>query len=132
MNERAQKMMRNYLEMCCNDIVQVVEEKDSHAEIIDLDMIGSKKLLEKRLAQQPSKSIIALSIQPVSVDDIIYVKKPVEIPSIVDAIKTVKKDLLSGAKKRTRINANNNDTVSKLLKLSENNLGSESEETASR
>jgi hypothetical protein len=133
MNDRAQKMMANYLEMCCHDIALVVEESESDAEIIDLDTMGSKNIYEKRLAQQPSKPIIALSVQPVSADNVIYVKKPVDIPSIVDAIKSVKKDILSSAKKRSRIekytgNAEDANTVSKLVKLSEKNEESETEE----
>lgn len=133
MNDRAQKMMANYLEMCCHDIALVVEESKSDAEIIDLDMMGSKKLYEKRLEQQPSKPIIALSVQPVLADNVTYVKKPVDIPSIVDAIKAVKKDILSRVKKRARIdkyteNAEDAGAVSKLVKLSENNEGSETEE----
>ena len=130
MNDRAQKMMANYLEMCCHDIALVVEESKSDAEIIDLDMMGSKALYEKRLAQQPSKPIIALSVQPVSADNVIYVKKPVDIPSIVDAIKAVKKDILSSAKKRARIDKYTEDAaaVNKLVKLSENNEEPETEE----
>ncbi len=132
MNDRAKKMMGNYLEMCCYDIAQVVEEYESDAEIIDLDALGAKNILDERLSQQSPKPIIVLSVQAVPVENVIYVKKPVDVPSIVLAIKTVKKDLLSRVKKRARIDkytedAKDADTIRKLVEVSENNLGPEAE-----
>ncbi len=99
MNDHAYKMMSKYLEMCCNDIARVVEDSKADAEIIDVDLAQSKTFLEERLAQQPSKPIIALSVQEVSFDNVVYVKKPIDIPSIVAALKTVKKQVLRDLKK---------------------------------
>ncbi len=99
MTGQAEKMMAKYLEMCCNDIALVVEESKSDAEIVDVDLAMSKTFLEERLAQQPSKPIIALSLQDVSFDNVVHVKKPVDIPSIVSALKTVKKQVAKNSKK---------------------------------
>ena len=91
MNKRMQKMMTNYLEISCNGIAYVVEESEAQAEIVDIDLTNSKTLLTERLAQQPSKPIIAFSLQNISNENIIYVKKPIEIPKVIDAIKIAKK-----------------------------------------
>ncbi len=91
MNKRMQKMMTNYLEISCDGIAYVVEESEAQAEIVDIDLTNSKTLLTERLAQQPSKPVIALSLQNISNENIIYVKKPIEIPKVIDALKIAKK-----------------------------------------
>lgn len=91
MNNRMQKMMTNYLEISCDGIAYVVEESEAQAEIVDIDLTNSKTLLKERLAQQPSKPIIAFSLQNIPNENIIYVKKPIEIPKVIDAIKIAKK-----------------------------------------
>ncbi len=93
MNSRAYKMMVSYLELSCKALAYVVIESESQAEIVDIDSAHSKSLLEKRLAQQPPKPIIVLSVQEVLSDDVIYIKKPIDIPHIVDAIKAVRKKI---------------------------------------
>ncbi len=93
MNDRIQKMMVNYLEISCQNIAQVVDESEAQAEIVDIDLADSKSLLKERLAQQPFKPIIALSLQEVSIENVIYVKKPIEIPKVIDALKTAKKKI---------------------------------------
>ena len=95
MNKKMQKMMANYLEINCKGLVHVVGEKEAHAEIIDVDLAHSKSLLTERLSQQPSKPIIALSAQKVSIENVIYVKKPIETPNVINALKTAKTNLLS-------------------------------------
>ncbi len=91
MGKRMQKMMTNYLEISCDGIAYVVEESEAQAEIVDIDLINSKTLLKERLAQQPSKPIIVFSLQNISNENIIYVKKPIEIPKVIDALKIAKK-----------------------------------------
>ncbi len=93
MDGKAYKMMASYLELCCKDIVDIVVESQSQAEIIDIDLAHSKTILEKRLAQQPPKPIIVLSVQKVLSNDVVYVKKPVEKSHIVKAIKGIRKKL---------------------------------------
>ena len=95
MNKKMQKMMANYLEINCKGLVHVVGEKEAHAEIIDVDLAHSKSLLTERLSQQPSKPIIALSTQKVSIENVIYVKKPIETTNVINALKTAKTNLLS-------------------------------------
>lgn len=98
MNERTRKMISGYLELCCKDIAYVVGESESEAEIIDIDLSYSREMLEKNLSKPAIKPIIVLSINEVLLDQVIYVKKPVEVHSIVTAIKKVKTKLLKERK----------------------------------
>jgi hypothetical protein len=86
MNERIQKMMRTYLKLACNGVAQVVEEHEAEVEIIDVDLASSTSLLQERKAQQSSRPLIVLSLQEVLTDDIIYIKKPLEVTKILDAL----------------------------------------------
>ncbi len=95
LTKQMQKMMISYLETNCKGIAHVVEENESDAEIVNVDLTRSKSLLTERLAQQPSKPIIALSSQKVSIDNVIYVKKPIDVANVVNALKKAKKNLLS-------------------------------------
>lgn len=111
MNDRMQKMMINYLDLCCKGMAQVVEESKSDVEIIDIDTVDSKPLLERRLVQHPVKPIIVLSLQEVSYDGVVYVKKPIDIDSVVNALITVEKILLKkkAVSKNIAINNANSD-----------------------
>lgn len=133
MNNQAQKMMSKYLEMCCNDIAQVVEESKADAEIVDVDLAQSKTFLEERLAQQPPKPIIALSVQEVSFDNVVYVKKPIDVPSVVAALRTVKKQVLKDYKKAGGNKVTQAPpSVSSLAKSPEINLEAEVKEIKSQ
>jgi len=90
MNNYMQKMIINYLEITCQGIAHVVDENEAQAEIIDLDSVNSKSLLKERLAQQPTKPMIALSLQEISIESVIFVKKPIETPNLINAIKKAK------------------------------------------
>ncbi len=126
MNKKMQKMMANYLEISCKGLVHVVGENEAHAEIIDVDLAHSKSLLTERLSQQPSKPIIALSTQKISIENVIYVKKPIETPNVINALKTAKTNLLSNKElssekiSRQKINRSPARKRARLAKPSEN------------
>jgi len=125
MNEKMQKMMAKYLEISCNGLAHVVGENEAHAEIIDVDLAHSKSLLKERLAQQPTKPIIALSVQKISIDNVIYVKKPIETTNVINALKTAKTNLLSNKEQSSQKISRKKNTKSsarkraRLAKLSE-------------
>ena len=109
MNTRVYKMMVNFLEITCKSIASVVEESESEIEIIDADLTDSKLLIEERLLRQPSKPIIVLSLHKISFDNIIYVKKPINVLSIKKALKIAKNNTLSSKKKtaeKTKVSIN--------------------------
>ena len=95
MNERMHKMMVNYLKLPCKGTAIVVDDDNALVEIVDVDLSPSKTLLEERLAQQPSKPIIALSLDEISTSGVIYVKKPIEVPDVLAAF-AVAKDVILG------------------------------------
>ncbi len=90
MSKRMQKMMASYLELSCKGIARVVGEDKSQIELIDLDEINSKAVLKERLEQQPLKPIIVLSLQEVSIENTIFVKKPIDIPHVIAALHAAK------------------------------------------
>ncbi len=101
MNDRMHSMMTSYLELNCKGIAFVTEEPDADAEIVDVDLAPSKNILQERLAQQPSKPIIALSLYDIPSTKAIYVKKPIKAQDLIKTINTVK-NLLN--KKTTKFN----------------------------
>jgi uncharacterized protein involved in exopolysaccharide biosynthesis len=97
MDERMQKMMANYFKLPCRGTAIVVDDSEAHAEIVDVDLAPSKSLLEERLAQKPSKPIIALSLNEISASGVIYVKKPIAVPDVLAAFGLTRKVLLGKA-----------------------------------
>jgi uncharacterized protein involved in exopolysaccharide biosynthesis len=95
MNERMHKMMVHYLRLPCRGIAIAVDDDQAHAEIVDVDLSPSESLLEERLAQQPTKPIIALSLNEISLSGVIYVKKPIEVPEVLAAF-ALAKDVILG------------------------------------
>jgi len=118
MNSRMQAMMRSYLELNCHGIAYIVEEAESDAEIVDIDLAESKNILEERLAQQPSKPIIVFSLYDVSFD-VIYVKKPIKVDTLVNAIVEVKKRSLASAAALKRADDNSMPELAVLLNKKE-------------
>ena len=94
MNERMHKMMVHYLKLPCRGIAIAVDDDQAHAEIVDVDLSPSESLLEERLAQQPTKPIIALSLNEISLSGVIYVKKPIEVPDVLAAFAVAKNVIL--------------------------------------
>jgi hypothetical protein len=87
--------MGSYLKLSCKGAAIVVDDDEAHAEIVDIDLSLSKSLLEERLAQHPSKPIIALSLNEISTSGAIYVKKPIEVTDVLVAF-GVAKDIILG------------------------------------
>jgi len=96
MDDRAYKMMVMYLQGPCKGAAVVVEDLNADADIIDADSVKAKKLLEQRLTESV-RPIIALSLQELAFENIIYVKKPIKTADLLsalseaDAIVSVKK-----------------------------------------
>lgn len=131
MNERMQIMIINYLKLICNNMAIIVEEREAEAEIIDADFYHSKSLLEHRLARQSSKPIIAISLQEVQSNELIYVKKPVEVKDFVRAISAAKELVENNATlKQTEINIkSSNIAVSETVKQPTASIQPEIEDT---
>lgn len=86
MDERMQKMMANYLKLPCRGTAIVVsEDLEAHAEIVDIDLALSETILDDRLKTSSSKPIIALSLNQISKDGVIYVRKPIQVKEVMAA-----------------------------------------------
>ncbi len=96
MDKRLRKIMKYYLKLHCKGTAIVVDDDDeAHVEIVYVDLPQSKSLLNERLAHQPSKPIIAISINEISTSGVIYVKKPIHVTDVLVAF-GVAKDVILG------------------------------------
>lgn len=89
MDGRAYKMMTMYLKGPCKGIAVVVDELDAEIDIIDADFIKAKDILEDRRSKTPERPIILLSLQPLSIEGTVFVKKPVNTENLTLALKQV-------------------------------------------
>jgi len=98
-NKRMKKTLIGYLELCCKDMVMIVDS-ESQVKIIDIDdqSVSSKALLAKMLAESAINPIIGISSQDVVIGDVIGIKNPIEIPNVVSAIREAKQRVQSQAK----------------------------------
>ncbi len=86
MDERMQKMMANYLKLPCRGTAIIVsDDKEAHAEIVDIDLALSETILDDRLKTTASKPIIALSLNQISRNGVIYVQKPIQVKEVMAA-----------------------------------------------
>ena len=117
MDERMQKMMANYLKLPCRGTVIVVsDEIEAHAEIVDVDLALSKTLLDDRLKTSAPKPIIALSLNPISKDGVIYLKKPIQVKEVMAAFDLARnviigKKTLEAPQEQSDTNAKTSETT---------------------
>ncbi len=98
MDTRASKMMTMYLSGPCKGIASVVGSSEAEIDIIDADDLNFKSLLQEIKSNAPERPSIVIALQAVSVEGAIYVKKPIESESLIQALKQIKANL--GKKKR--------------------------------
>ncbi len=89
MDTRSYKTMSMYLQGPCKGIAVVVDEADAEVDIIDADFIKARDLLEERQSKTPDRPIILLSLQPLSINGTLYVKKPVKSEELIQALKQI-------------------------------------------
>ncbi|MGR9073102.1 MAG: hypothetical protein ACU833_08570, partial [Gammaproteobacteria bacterium] len=99
MDGRSFKTMVMFLQGPCKGSAVVVEDSEAEAEIVDVDSVNSKKLLESRRELHPERPIIVLSLQPLNLDGVVFVKKPVQSAQMQEAIELVRKTLDEQRKK---------------------------------
>lgn len=98
-DDRFYKMMILFFKGSCEQKVNVVQEDEAEAEIIDVDTAAYKSVLEKKLQQTPKKPLIVLSLQDLSLENIIYLKKPIQTAQLQDAI-TEAKSIVENSRKK--------------------------------
>lgn len=90
MDGRSHKTMIMYLQGPCKGKAVVVDEFDAEIDIIDADFAKAKSILETRKAKTPNRPIIILSLQDVSIEGTIYVKKPIQTADLLEALNEAK------------------------------------------
>jgi len=99
MDERTYKMMSQYFQGPCKGMAIVVDESEAEIDLLDADHIKAKELLDQLHAKTPPKPLILLSLEELHIEGTIYVKKPVETPLLIAAMKQAQKNILGDAKK---------------------------------
>jgi len=85
MDGRTYKMMVMYLQGPCKGAAIVVEDLNADIDMIDADSVKAKTLIEQRLTES-TRPIIALSLQELTFENILYVKKPVKTDDLLFAL----------------------------------------------
>lgn len=126
MSHRMQDMMNAYLKLLCKEIA-IVSDDEAQTEIIDIDSSEGNRILNMRLSNKPHKPIIVISLNEVSSDQFIYVKKPLNVNEFSLALLTVKNNIRSKqvqnlSEKTKNGNRSSKMTIAKLKKLSVSNI----------
>lgn len=101
MDERTYKTMVMFLQgPPCKGIAVVVDEQNAEIDIIDADYIKARDVLDERQSKTPERPIILLSLQELSLEGTIYVKKPVQSPDLIAALKQGNEILHEGKQKK--------------------------------
>ena len=97
MDGRSYNTMVKFLQGPCKGVAVVVEKLNAEVDIVDADLSNSKKILEERLANQPLRPIIILSLQEINLDNTIFVRKPIQTDAMMDSFSVAKNMLLGKA-----------------------------------
>ncbi len=99
MDARSHKMMVMFLQGPCKGNAVVVTEDEAEAEIIDADARNAKSILEARKQMHPQRPLIVLSLQTLSLENVIFVKKPVKTLQMQEALKQARQVIYNNLKK---------------------------------
>ena len=83
MDERTQKTMLMYFQGPCKGAAVIVEELDAEVDIIDIDTLIGKEILKKFGARISLRPIIVLSKDPLKLENILYIEKPIRLTKVL-------------------------------------------------
>lgn len=109
---RSYKMMVMYLQGPCKGAAVVVEDLNAEVDMIDADSTQAKKLLEQKLAES-ARPIIALSLQELTFENILYVKKPVKTDDLLFALSEAGRILSAKKKPGNQVNSYTENTANR-------------------
>lgn len=93
MDPRLQKMLVMFLSGPCKGAASIVDDINADADLIDLDAVNSKHLLEQRQKLNPERPIIIISLNEIAMEGVVFLKKPIKALAMVDVISQVRKTL---------------------------------------
>ncbi len=97
MDDRSCKTMQHFLQGPCKGVAVVVEPENADVDLLDADAVKAKEILQQR-QQAADRPIIAMSLEVVTIDKVIYLKKPVTKADLLNTISQCKKICQSAAK----------------------------------
>ncbi len=83
MDARTQKIMLMYFQGACKGAAIIVEELDTEVDIIDIDTLIGREALKKLVARINLRPIIVLSKDPLELENILYIEKPIRLAKIL-------------------------------------------------
>ncbi len=94
MDERTRKTLTLYLHGPCKAAgVTIVDFLEADLEIIDADLREGRLLLSKRFSETLHRPLIVLSLQEISREGVFYIKKPVQVESMLAALDKIRTQL---------------------------------------
>ncbi len=111
MDDRALKMLGMFLQGPCKNQGVLVSDSSAEVSVIDLDAFKARKVLEENLKKYPKQPIIALSLTAQDFPNAIFLRKPVQIESMMKVI----------AEARHRLSSSNDASDESSIKTSEEN-----------
>jgi len=90
MDARAVKTLSMFLQGPCKNQGILVNESNAEVSFIDLDTFKAQQVLEENLKKYPKRPIIALSLTLQDFPNAIFLKKPVQIESMLKVIAEAK------------------------------------------
>lgn len=102
MDERTRKTLTLYLQGPCKAAgVTIVDFLEADLEIIDADLREGRSLLDKRFSETLPRPLIVLSLQEISREGVFYIKKPVQVESMLDALDRIGTQLRQSQQNRS-------------------------------
>ena len=99
MDERTQKTMLMYFQGSCKGAAVIVEEIDAEADIIDIDTLIGKEVLKKLGKRINSRPLIVLSKDPLKLENVFHIEKPVRLVRILAVFNEARKVIEEGLEK---------------------------------
>ncbi len=86
LDNRSKKMLALTFDKCYRGLIELVDSDDAaDALLIDLDCEDADALLKNHL--HAKKPVIVMSIRHASIEDTVYIRKPVNIPVLLEAVR---------------------------------------------
>ncbi len=98
MDDRSCKTMQHFLQGPCKGVAVVVEPENADVDLLDADAVNAKEILQQRQQKAAGRPIIAMSLEGIKIDNVIYLKKPVTKADLLNTIARCKKLCQSIAK----------------------------------
>ncbi len=101
MDERSCKTMAMFLQGPCKKAAEVVDAEQADVDIIDADFATAKDLFDERRNHDPRRPIIAMSLEDLTLDNTVFLKKPVSREGMLSALKQAELLCKAQPEKRT-------------------------------